>query len=159
MVSASKIVGEKNSRYISKGKTLCTFIQEALAGATPISAGRIQLIKETFVAQRNPEWMEKYEVKTDFENLNMTTLSIGDMAFATVPCEWHDTCGRFVREGSPIKMTFVMGYTNGGHGYIPAASCVENGGYEVRKCHFERGTGEKMTFYHIEKLNELYQTK
>ena len=85
----------------------------------------------------------------------MSAYAIGDLALVTVPCEWHDVLGMQVKEESPFTMTFISGYTNGSEGYIPASFAWDNGGYEVDKTHYERGTGEKMASTLLEMLAEL----
>ncbi|MBQ3074922.1 MAG: hypothetical protein IJC26_02550, partial [Clostridia bacterium] len=157
LVSNTALLNEKsNTDYKRKGRELAYYIAQALQESRPVNAGKIRLHCEVMRGVLNREWKEKSGEKADTYGLRMTTLAIGDLAFATVPCEWHDTCGRSVREASPFKMTFIHGYTNGALRYIPAAFCWNNGGYEVKSCYFECGTGERMARYHIDKLWELY---
>jgi hypothetical protein len=160
LVSSTHILCEKqNADFRRKGKEMYYFTKKALESAYPVEAGAFQVRREEINFPRSKDWMERMGATADKETVPLTTLSIGDVAFATVPCEWHDTCGRFVREGSPFKMTFVCGYTNGGVGYIPARFCWENGGYEVKKCHFLPGTGEKIALHHTQVLAEFYENK
>jgi len=157
LISGTSILNEKgNTDYKRKGRELAFFIAEALKEAHPVNAGKIRVICEKLPGVLSKEYKEKSGEKADTYSLQLTTLAIGDLAFATVPCEWHDTCGRSVREASPFKMTFIHGYTNGALRYIPAASCWNNGGYEVKSCYFECGTGEKIARHHMDKLWELY---
>ncbi len=158
LISGTGILNEKsNTDYKRKGRELAYYIGQALKEAHPVETGKIRLICEKIPGKLNKEWKEKSGEKVDFYPLQLTTIAIGDLAFATVPCEWHDTCGRSVREASPFKMTFIHGYTNGANRYIPAAFCWNNGGYEVKSCYFECGTGEKLARHHMDKLWELYQ--
>ncbi len=160
VVSGTKIITEMTPlNYRIKGMILCGAVKEALKAAYPVKAGKIRAVKEELSLKRNAAFMEKWKVTTDAETLHLSTVSIGDVAFATAPCELHDACGRFIREGSPFKMTFFCGYTNGGHGYIPASFCWENGGYEVNKCHFHRGAGERIVRHHLEQLGKLYEER
>ena len=138
---------------------LSTFISDALGGAFYVKAGKIAVIKKDFKLPRSRQFMELRKPKNDYDCFQITTFSFGDVAFATVPCEWHDTCGRSVREGSPFKMTFVCAYSNGMVSYIPAAFCWENGGYEVKMCHFEKGTGERIARTLMDGLTELYDAR
>jgi hypothetical protein len=157
LISGTSLLNEKgNTDYKRKGRELAYFICQALKENRPAKTGKIRLICEKVPYLLNKEWKEKSGEKADTYNMQLTTLAIGDLAFATVPCEWHDTCGRSVREASPFLMTFVHGYTNGANRYIPAAFCWNNGGYEVKSCYFECGTGEKLARHHIDKLWELY---
>ncbi len=158
LVSSTHLLCEKNNiNYKRKGKELYYYVKKALECAFPVSVGEFKAVRNEFVALRSPDWMERMKATADREIMYLTDLSIGDIAFASVPLEWHDACGKSVREGSPFKMTFVCGYSNGYQGYVPAAYCWENGGYEVKKCHFLRGTGEKIAQHHMQVLTELYE--
>ncbi|MBE6711883.1 MAG: hypothetical protein E7580_00015 [Ruminococcaceae bacterium] len=158
LVSSTHIICEKNNvQYKRKGKELYYYTKKALESSFPVSVGKFASLRDEFVALRNPDWMQRMGATADRETLYLNVLSIGDIAFATAPLEWHDTCGRSVREGSPFRMTFVCGYSNGYQGYVPAAFCWENGGYEVKKTHFVRGTGEKIAQRHMQMLTELYE--
>lgn len=157
LVSNTGLLNEKsNTDYKRKGRELAYFVRQALKEKRPVETGKIRVIQEKVPCKLGKEWKEKSGEKAETYSLALTTLAIGDLAFATVPCEWHDTCGRSVREASPFKMTFIHGYTNGANRYIPAAFCWNNGGYEVKSCYFECGTGEKLARHHIDKLWELY---
>jgi len=89
----------------------------------------------------------------DFEHF---TVSIGDVAFVGAPEEMFDTNGMFIKENSPFKMTFILTYCNGTNGYIPSALGFEHGGYEVHKCKFAAGTGEKIADQFVKQLTELH---
>ncbi len=68
-----------------------------------------------------------------------------------------DTNGRFVHEKSPTKYTFVMGYSNESHGYLPSAEAFDYGCYESDTAWLARGTAEDLASRFVELLNQLYQ--
>lgn len=157
IISATSIVGHKsNLCHKRSGRELAYLVKRALEKATPVQIGPIRAVRQVWDGQRNKDWMKRVGVKKDTEPLPLLTLTMGEVAFATVPCEWHDTCGRAVRDASPFKMTFICGYTNGSVSYIPASFCWDNGGYEVTKCHFNKGFGEEIALHHIVTLRSLY---
>ncbi len=154
LTSSTKIVGEKRvPSYKVAGMELCQTIEEAMKNAVPTKTDKFRSVRKEYEAQHNEVFREKK--KADFMKLYLTVLSIGDVAFATVPCEWHCDNGRAVRTGSPFKMTFVCGYSNGAASYIPANFCWENGGYEVKKCQFHRGIGEILVDELVAGLTEV----
>ena len=61
-------------------------------------------------------------------------------------------------ESTKVVVIFGDGQT-GYQGYVPASFCWENGGYEVRKCHFLRGTGEAVARQLMLSLAEIYEEK
>ncbi len=144
LVTSTRIVGEQYiANYRVKGKYLCQALKEALDGAFAVQTGPFKAVRKNFKARYTEEAKQR-EKGGDTATLYLNALTIGDVAFASVPCEYHDTCGKAIRDGSPFKMTFMCAYSNGYFSYIPANFCWENGGYEVRKCLFVRGTGEQM---------------
>ncbi|MBP5224450.1 MAG: hypothetical protein J6Z38_02565, partial [Lachnospiraceae bacterium] len=82
---------------------------------------------------------------------------IGDFAFTQAPFELFDTNGCYVRDNSPTKYTFVMGYSNESHGYLPSAVAFDYGCYESDTAWLARGTAEDLASRFVELLNQLYQ--
>lgn len=85
----------------------------------------------------------------------ITTFVIGEVGFTTIPGELFDTIGMTIRENSPCKMTFVMGYCNGSVGYLSSEYAYEYGTYEVDIRTFVKGTSEAVGERHVEILKEL----
>ncbi len=155
LVTVSRIVGEQcMNNYRVKGKYLCQALKEALDDAYEVQPGPFKAVRKKFKATYT-EKAKKSEKEGDTATLYLNALTIGDVAFASVPCEYYDGCGKAVRDGSPFKMTFMCAYSNGYFLYIPANFCWENGGYEVKKCSFVRGTGEQIVTELHRALNEI----
>lgn len=91
----------------------------------------------------------------DTKDIHLISMSIGDVAFCGVEPEMFDSNGKDIREASPYKMTFILGYCNGKNGYIPNAKGYETGCYEMDNGYFEAGTGELLANEYIDMLNEL----
>ena len=88
-------------------------------------------------------------------NIPITTFTIGQVGFATIPGELFDTIGMSIKEESPCEMTFIMGYCNGSVGYLSSEYAYEYGTYEVDVRKFVKGTSEKLGQRHVEILNTL----
>ncbi len=89
------------------------------------------------------------------ENIHVSAISLGPVAFVTAPYEMFCTNGVQIKAASPFDMTFVLAYTNHAFGYIPSALGFKNGGYEVEACTFAAGTGEEMVTEYLDMLDEL----
>ncbi len=74
-----------------------------------------------------------------------TLLLTKDIALASFSGEFFNLFGRQVKEQSPAKHTFFLGYTNGSLGYIPTQEAVKFGGYGAQRndMWFEVATGKK----------------
>ena len=81
---------------------------------------------------------------------------IGDFAFTQAPFETFDTNGNFVRENSPTKYVFVMGYSNEHYGYLASQEAYDYGCYETDVATFERGVAEDLASRFVALLNQLY---
>ena len=81
---------------------------------------------------------------------------IGDFAFTQAPFETFDTNGNFVRENSPTKYTFVMGYSNEHYGYLTSSEAFDYGCYESDVARFGRGVAEDLASRFVELLNQIY---
>ncbi len=92
--------------------------------------------------------------KGETEQMPLTAISFGEIAFATAPIEMFDTNGKEVRDGSPFKTTFMCSLTNGSMGYVPSIAAVPHGTYEVLACAYVPGTGEQISSELIKMLGE-----
>jgi hypothetical protein len=155
VANGSRLEGVKWLRdYKEKGRAVAQFAKEAFDAAVPAKTGPFRAKRVNFIATHNERYKEREKVG-DTDSLYLNTLAIGDVAFVTTPCEWHDTCGQIVKGISPFEMTFVCAYSNGTVSYIPSAYAFDNGGYETKMCHFVRGTGEALAFRLLEMLSTL----
>ena len=82
---------------------------------------------------------------------------IGDLAFTQAPFETFDTNGNFVRDNSPTKYTFVLGYSNEHYGYLASAEAWDYGCYETDTARIGRGAAEDLASRYVEILNDLYK--
>ncbi len=89
----------------------------------------------------------------------LNIISIGDVSFVTLPVELGDVTGKQIKEGTPYKMTLLLGYTCGSGEYVMHDAAYENGGYETYKTYFVRGTAEIMRDQYLEQLNAFYASR
>ncbi len=92
--------------------------------------------------------------KADTEQMPLTAISFGEIAFATAPIEMFDTNGKEVRDASPFKTTYMCSLTNGSMGYVPSKLAFPHGSYEVLACAYVPGTGEQISGELVKMLNE-----
>lgn len=90
------------------------------------------------------------------QDVPLKAFSIGNVGFICVCYEMFDTNGMQIKEASPFKQTFIVGYAEHGLGYIPSALVEDHGGYEVDNNVFVMGTGEALVEEYLELLKGLY---
>jgi len=84
-----------------------------------------------------------------------TAISIGDMAFVSVPYEMFDTNAKYVRDKSPFKLTVVASCCNDANGYVPSGYGYIHGCYEADCCNFKPGAGERFAYVMVRMLEKL----
>ena len=92
--------------------------------------------------------------KGETEDIPLTAVTFGEIAFCAFPYEMFDTNGKEARDGSPYKTTFICSLANGSYGYIASALAFPHGTYEVNACQYVAGTGEQLSQAMIAMLNE-----
>lgn len=91
------------------------------------------------------------------EDISLYAISLGDLAFVTVPWEMFDTNGMQIKDSSPFSMTFVLTCANNNLNYLPSELAWQHGGYAIDATLFQRGTAEEAVACYLAMLNELYQ--
>ncbi len=89
------------------------------------------------------------------EEVSLECYAFGDVGLAAAPFEMFCQTYQDLRAKSPFAFTLTCGYSNTSHGYMPAAECFANKGYEVAQCHYVEGTAEIIENYQLDMLNEL----
>ena len=89
--------------------------------------------------------------------LELYAVSLGDLAFVTVPFEMFDTNGMQIKDGSPFSTTFVLTCANNSYNYLPSELAWQHGGYAVDATLFQRGTAEMLVSHYLDLLNNLYK--
>ncbi|MBQ3865717.1 MAG: neutral/alkaline non-lysosomal ceramidase N-terminal domain-containing protein, partial [Clostridia bacterium] len=85
----------------------------------------------------------------------LSCYAFGDVAITAAPFEMFCQTETRLRERSPFGFTLTCGYSNGSEGYMPAAECFPNKGYEVVTCKYVQGTAEAISDRQLELLNDL----
>lgn len=91
-------------------------------------------------------------------DVHLGCLAIGDVAFAVATYEMFDTNGKYVKENSPFKTTFVLtcaNYPTKAFGYVPSALGFKNGGYSTDNCWFYPGAGETFAESLVDGLQKI----
>ena len=96
----------------------------------------------------------------DTISMEISTFSLGDVAFAIAPYEMFDQNGVQIKEGSPFKMTFISTLCNGGNGYIASLECATHGcyGYDSRS-YGSAGVAEELVTDYLGLLDSLHGGK
>jgi hypothetical protein len=93
---------------------------------------------------------DNYIVKTVKNNMVPCTLTVlvldGDIAFVGMPGEIFVQFQTAIKTTSPVKHSFLVGYTHGYHAYFPTLRDAAAGGYGGKTATYvELGAGERLT--------------
>ena len=119
----------------------------ALPGVEPIMR-RVEIIAE---ASR----IVSMEKMPDEKELVLTGISVGDVAFASLPGEPFTDVGREIKKNSKFTLTIPACCANGNEGYYPTKNAFDEGGYEALTSKYVAGTAEKLIETSIEIINKL----
>lgn len=91
------------------------------------------------------------------QDILVKAFSIGDIGFICLRYEMFDSDGMYIKENSPFKQTFIIGYNEDGKGYLPSKLSEDHGGYEVDNNVFILGTAQQLADTYLELLEELHK--
>jgi hypothetical protein len=106
------------------------------------------------------EWQKRVGDPVLHEPVEVQAIVIGDLAFASVPCELFSEWGREIVNRSPQRHTFAVELANGMCGYVPLPESFEHGGYECclgYQSRLEPQAGRLMVEAALDLLNRLAQ--
>ena len=86
----------------------------------------------------------RLENAPDYNNLNMSVLTIGKVAFVGIPGEPFSGVSFQLKETPGWEMILPTCCTNGRSGYFPMAEDYKEGAYEARSSSFKAGAAETM---------------
>ena len=76
------------------------------------------------------------QMSGDAGELEISAISVGDMAFVGVPAELFNETADRIEQASPFRVTVVICLAGSHIGYIPYERAFAEGGYEVASCVF-----------------------
>lgn len=113
-------------------------LRAAGADDDAITAARLELL----YAELALSWVEQRARAAGAgaaeETAEVQAFAVGDVALGGLPGEFFAESGLRLQNRSPFKHTVVIGYANGGIGYVPPASAFADGGYETRLAPWSR---------------------
>lgn len=98
----------------------------------------------------------------DVAPAEVNTLILTDtIALASFSGEFFNQFGVRLKQKSPVKHTFFVGYTNGSLGYVPTREAMQYGGYgaDLKDLWIDASTGERQLNDAIESLEALYRSR
>jgi hypothetical protein len=124
-------------------------------GRLPLRYGGSEAKAIAALARFGIEWSDEVVSKIGEGAKPITTeiqaLRIGDIYFAAHPSELFTKFGLDLRDRTPAKDLFVLGYSNGSIGYIPDENEIERGGYAALQspkftgqCPFTTNSGDAL---------------
>ena len=91
------------------------------------------------------------------QDVLLKAFCIGDIGFICLRYEMFDSDGMYVKENSPFRQTFIIGYNEDGKGYLPSKLSEAHGGYEVDNNVFVLGTAQLLADEYLKMLGTLHK--
>lgn len=108
------------------------------------------------IALKQVMYSDSGTYRTGLWEVELTSVSIGDLSLVTIPVEMHAETGIAIKEGTPYEMTLLMGYTNGIGGYVATRESFHNGGYGVVDGRANENSADNMVKIWLDSLKELH---
>ncbi len=102
-------------------------LEAAHADEETLMAARLELL----YAELGLTWVEE-RGGAETETVEVQAFALGNVAFVGLPGEFFAESGLRLKAQSPFPQTIIVGYANGGAGYVPPAAAFIEGGYETR---------------------------
>ncbi len=122
-------------------------LEAAGAPEETLYAARLDLL----YARLGLDWARQYAGRAGAvasEGVEVAAFAIGDIALVGLPGEFFAESGLRLRSRSPFAHTCVIGYANGGIGYVPPDAAFAEGGYETRLAPWSRAAPEAEGLIH-----------
>ena len=87
--------------------------------------------------------------------LPMTALSLGPIAFVSIPGEPFTDIGVKIKDTPGFDLILPCALTNGFFGYFPVQSAYDEGGYEARATRYKAGVAETLISAAKELLEQI----
>ena len=113
-------------------------LQSAGADEEALTAARLELLYSELALSWVEQRARAAGAGAAEDIAEVQTFAIGDLALVGLPGEFFVESGLRLQSRSPFKHTVVIGYANGGIGYVPPASAFAEGGYETRLAPWSR---------------------
>ena len=91
----------------------------------------------------------------DTLSMELWALRAGDIGFISAPYEMFCSSGKYIKEHSPFKMTFVVSCSNDSYDYMADDTTFQYDVYEVNTRRYGRGTAEQLAQNFVEMLTQL----
>ena len=117
--------------------------------------GQVDGLPDAYFAEMR---LGMYEKQSQPDEVEVTTLRLGDVALVGLPGEGFCELGIALKQDSPAPHTLVTGLTNDCVGYLPTQGSFAHGGYEttVGSTMYAPGAGESLVESALSQLRELY---
>jgi hypothetical protein len=113
-------------------------LEAAGAGEETVTTARLELLYAELALSCVEQRARAGGAGAAEETAEVQAFAVGDVALIGLPGEFFVESGLRLQNRSPFKHTIVIGYANGGIGYVPPASAFAEGGYETRLAPWSR---------------------
>ncbi|MBD2865323.1 neutral/alkaline non-lysosomal ceramidase N-terminal domain-containing protein [Paenibacillus oceani] len=141
----------------AEGRQMFEGYQQKLYEQLRSGASEERIKEATFMVKRSYKVWEQAERYAGQTAIPVETqfMTYGDIAFVSAPLEPFSSTGRWIREQSPFRFTFLSGCSNGLISYLPPQGEYAFGGYEVDTSIFTEGAAEQFAESVVNVLREV----
>ena len=143
-VTTKEYVANTNQKGLDKlveARTVKDMISELGKDSEPVKAAMKEL---GFHSTIQINWMFTRAELGPTKSMNLTTLTVGDLAFVLAPYEMFAQSGQAIKTRSPYENTFLITLAEGSFNYLPTSEAFDYECYESHCSYFAQGTAEAL---------------
>lgn len=158
-VPSSSVDSKSTSEYREHGQRLAKYAMDALPNLKAVEGDGIGFANQTMTYPTNKKDLDKTEgFNGRFEekwiatrkalpptrDMVLRAVTVGNLGFVFAPYEMFGEQGRYIKDNSPLDLTFIATCGEGNNSYLAASKGgFEYNSYEAQVCYYAEGVAEQ----------------
>ena len=158
-VPSSSVDGNSTSEYRKHGQKLAQYAIDALPTLKAVEGEGIGFANQTMTYATNKKdldktegfngrfeqkWIETRKALPDTRDMVLRAVTVGNLGFVFAPYEMFGEQGRYIKDNSPLDLTFIATCGEGNNSYLASSTGgFAYNSYEAQVCYYAEGVAEQ----------------
>jgi hypothetical protein len=170
-VPSSSVEESFNEQYREHGKKLGQYALDALDTLKPVEGEGIAFANQTMTYATNKKdldktdnfngrfeekWIQTRKKLPPTRDMVLRAVTVGNLGFVFAPYEMFGEQGRYIKDNSPLDLTFIATCGEGDNSYLAASKGgFDYNSYEAQVCYYAEGVAEQAAKAFVDILSAL----
>ena len=170
-VPSSSVDPNSTTEYRKYGQKLGQYALDALETLQPVEGNKIAFANQTMTYPTNKanldktdnfngrfeqKWIATRKALPDTRDMVLRAVTVGNLGFVFAPYEMFGEQGKYIKDNSPMDVTFVATCGEGNNSYVAASKGgFEYNSYEAQVCYYAEGVAEQAAKDFVDILTAL----